>query len=76
MTLPMALRKALIVLREEKRGVILATSRCKYRLAPSNEHPRGYLMWLSVRYNDEWQPWGCVGNFDVEDILTDKWSVQ
>ena len=75
MTLPEALRRALTILREEKRGVVLTTSRCKYRLAPSDQHPRGYLMSLSVRYNDEWQPWGTVGNFDVDDILTDKWSV-
>lgn len=76
MTLPEALRRALTILREEKRGVVLATSQCKYRLAPSDQHPRrGYLMWLSVRYDDEWQPWSTVENFDVDDILTDKWSV-
>lgn len=75
MNLPAALRKALTILRDQKRGVLLTTSRCRYRLAPSDQQPRGYEMWLSVRYNGEWQPWGTVGHFDVDDILTDKWSV-
>jgi hypothetical protein len=75
MTLPEALRRALAILRKEKRGVLLTTSQCRYRLAPSGEHPRGYLISLSIRYNSEWQPWGTVANFDVDDIITDKWSV-
>jgi len=74
-TLPDALRKALSIVRVEKRGVLLTTSRCRYRLEPSNQHPRGYLIWLSAHYNGEWQPWATVGNFDVEDVLIDKWSV-
>ena len=75
MNLPAALRRALTILREEKRGVLLTTARCRYRLAPSDQPPRGYLMWRSVLYNDEWQPWDAVWNFDVDDVLTDKWSV-
>ena len=75
MNLPDALRKALAALRAEERAVILSTSRCKYRLAPNDQHTRGYLVWRSLRYNDEWLPWNTVESFDVDDILTDKWSV-
>ena len=75
MTLPEALRKALAILRKDSRGVLLTTSRCRYRLAPSSQHARGYLITLSVYYNGEWQPWDTVESFNVDDILTDKWSV-
>jgi hypothetical protein len=76
MTLPEALRKAFVILREEDRAVLLTMPRCKYRLAPNDRPPRGYLIWRSVHYNDAWQPWSVVENFDVDDILTDKWSIQ
>ncbi len=75
MTLPQALRKALDLLRKERRTVVLATSKCRYRLVPTDWHQRGFLILLSVHYNDEWQPWSTVGNFDIDDILTDKWRV-
>jgi len=75
MTLPEALRKAFIILRKEKRAVVLTMARCRYRLAPNDQPPRDYLIWRSVHYNDVWQPWSVVENFDVDDILTDKWSI-
>lgn len=76
MTLHNALRKAFAILGKEKRGVVIATSQCQYRLAPSD--PRSaytYQITRSVRYNDQWQPWSEANGFDVDDVLTDKWSV-
>ena len=74
MNLPSALRKALAIVRDEKRAAYLEATSCRYRIVPS-DHPRGYTMLMSVRYNDEWQPWGEVGHFDVGDILYDKWRL-
>lgn len=75
MTLRDALRKALTIVREQRRGVLLATSQCQYRLAPSEQPSRSYLLSRSVRYNNEWQPWSTVDGFDADDVLTDKWSI-
>ena len=73
-TLAWALRKALTTVRDEKRAVYLHGASSRYRLMPS-AHSRGYTIYLSVRYNDEWQPWGEVESFGVDDILFDKWQL-
>jgi len=70
--LPSVLRKALAIVRDEKRAAYLEAASCRYRLVPS-DHSRGYTMLMSVRYNDEWQPWGEADHFGVDDILFDKW---
>lgn len=48
--------------------------RRRYRLVPGN-HARGYTIYLSVRYDGQWQPWIEVDHFGVDDILCDKWQV-
>jgi len=76
MTLRDALRKAFAILSKERRGVVIATSSCQYRLSPSAPlSSRSCLISRSVRYDDQWQPWGEVDGFDVDDVLTDKWRV-
>ncbi len=74
MTLPLALKKALAIVRD-RRAAYLQASSSRYRLIPGGDHPRGYVINLSIRYNDEWQPWGAVEGFGVDDILCDKWTV-
>lgn len=74
MTLPISLKKALAIVRA-KRVAYLQAASSRYRLIPSEKHPRGYVISLSVRYNGEWQPWGAVESFGVDDILCDKWMV-
>ncbi len=75
MTLPQALRKALGIVQSEKRAAYLqAGSLARYRLIPDDQSP-GYTIYLSVHYNNAWQPWGEVKQFGVDDILCDKWSV-
>jgi hypothetical protein len=77
-TLQLVLKKALGIVRGEKqpkRAAYLQAGSSRYRLIPSEEHPRGYVISLSVRYNNEWQPWGEVESFGVDDILCDKWRV-
>jgi hypothetical protein len=74
-TLPVALRKALAIVRDQRRAAYLQAAGSRYRLIPSDQKPCGYTINLSVRYNKEWQPWGEVGAFGVDDILCDKWSV-
>lgn len=74
MTLQVALKKALGAVRD-RRAAYLQTASVRYRLIPSTDHPRGYVMNLSIRYNDEWQPWSVVEGFGVDDILCEKWTV-
>lgn len=74
MNLPTALRKALAIVRNDKRSAYLQGPGDRYRLLPDAK-PRGYTLHLSVRYCNAWQPWGEVDHFDVEDILNDKWNV-
>ncbi len=73
--LPVALRKALRIVQDEKRAAYLEAASSRYRLIPSARHPRGYTICLSVRYDDDWQPWGEVDHFGVDDILCVKWKV-
>jgi hypothetical protein len=84
MTLPLALKKAILIVRgggrgkDTKRSAYLQAPRVRYRLLPSTTHPRGYEISMSVHYNGEWQPWDSVdsfGGFGVDDILYDKWVV-
>ena len=74
MMLPLALKKALAIVRD-RRVAYLQASTSRYRLVPSVDQPHGYVINLSIRYNDEWQPWGTVEGFGVDDILCDKWMV-
>jgi hypothetical protein len=74
MTLPMALAKAISRVRDQRAAAYLQASTSRYRLIPS-EHSRGYTIFLSVRYNNAWQPWIEVDHFGVDDILCDKWQV-
>lgn len=73
MTLPIALGKAIAIVRG-KRVAYLQAATSRYRLVPS-DRPRGYTIYLSVRYNNEWQPWGEVESFGVDDILCNKWAL-
>ena len=73
-TLPVALKKALSRVREQRAAAYLQSAVSRYRLIPS-DHPRGYTIYLSIRYNREWQPWGEVDYFGVDDILLDKWQL-
>ena len=75
MTLRDALRKAIAIVRDETRAAYLEAGSSRYRLIPDEQHPNGYTIHLSIRYNDEWQPWGQVGKFGVDDVLCDKWLV-
>jgi hypothetical protein len=74
-TLVVALKKALAIVRCDNRAAYLQSWSSRYRLVPSVDHSRGYLMSLSVRYNNEWQPWSEVDHFGIDDILYDKWQV-
>jgi len=74
MTLPLALKRALAIV-SCQRVAYLQAGGSRYRLIPSEGHSRGYAICLSVRYNDEWQPWGDVTGFGVDDVLCDKWAV-
>ena len=74
MTLAVALKKALSRVRDQRAAAYLQAATSRYRLIPSNAS-RGYTIFLSVRYNGEWQPWGEVDHFGVDDILCDKWEV-
>jgi len=69
-----ALRKALAIERDQGAAAYLQAATSCYRLVPS-DHTRGYTIYLSVRYNGQWQPWGEVDHFGVDDILCDKWEV-
>ncbi len=71
---PIALRKAIDAIRDEQRAGYIQSTSSRYRLTPDNRHPRGYTIQLSVRYDDEWQPWFEVEHFGIDDILCDKWS--
>jgi hypothetical protein len=74
-TLPAALRSALAVVRISRRAVYLEAATSRYRLIPDDARPCGYAISLSVLYDDQWQPWGEVDHFGVDDILYDKWRV-
>lgn len=75
MTLPAALRNALAVVRVSRRAVYLEAATSRYRLIPDEARSSGYVIELSVRYDGQWQPWGEVDHFGVDDILYDKWRV-
>jgi len=70
----MALKKVILRVRDQHGAAYLQASTWSYRLMPS-EHSRGYTIFLSVRYNNEWQPWMEVDHFGIDDILCDKWQV-
>ena len=74
MTLPIALKKALGIVQGSRRAAYFQSTSSRYRLIPS-DHSRGYTIYLSVRYDGQWQPWGEVGHFGVDVILCDKWTV-
>lgn len=74
MTLAAALKKALSRVRDQRAAAYLQAPTARYRLIPS-ETSRGYTILLSVRYNREWQPWGEVDHFGIDDILCEKWEV-
>ena len=75
MNLPMALKKALAIVRRDMRAAYLQSASSRYRLVPSTDHSRGYRLSLSIRYNNAWQPWGDVDHFGIDDILYDKWQL-
>lgn len=76
MTLAMALKSALEIVREDRRPVYLLGSSCRYQLFP--EGPGDYAIRSSLRYDGSWTSWSDVDRihaFGIDDVLCEKWIV-